>query len=131
METVFESEWGIVRYNSADGYIYHTFHKPISGASFREMLNAGLDALAEKGATKWLSDDRLNAEFAPEDVEFALADWGPRAAEAGWQYWALVVPEDVAGRASMTDIIRAFHELGVRVAVFTTVQDAHAWLIKR
>lgn len=130
-DVIVENEWGVVRFEPTDKYVYHTFYQPISGEFFRELLNTALDCLIEKGAEKWLSDDRKNAEFTPEDIEFALADWGPRAAAAGWKLWALVVPQDIAGRASMTAIVSAFFELGVRVMVFTNVEEAREWLVSQ
>lgn len=53
---------------------------------------------------------------------------GPRAAKAGWKYWALVVPEDIAGRASMTDIVQTFHQLGVHVSIFSDLEEAQTWI---
>ena len=131
LKTVFENDYGTVRYEDEHGYVFHTFNRPIGVLPFQEVLNAGLDALAANEATKWMSDDRKNAEFAPEDIQFAVGDWGPRAAAAGWKYWALVVPEDIAGRASMTDIINTFYELGVQVAIFVNLEDAQKWILER
>ncbi len=129
-QIILDSEWSTVRYNADDKYVYHTFHQPIGGQPFRDTLNAGLDALTLNNAQKWLSDDRKNADFAPEDVGFAVTDWGPRAAKAGWKYWALVVPESIAGRESMIKIVEVFFELGVRVMVFTDLEKARTWLLK-
>jgi hypothetical protein len=130
-EIVYDMAWATVRYYPGDQYIYHTFHGPMSGQSFYDTLNAGLEALAKHKAIKWLSDDRKNAEFAPEDIGFVLEDWAPRAAKAGWKFWALVVPEDIAGRAGMMDIVEAFHNMGVQVAIFTEVEPARQWLLAR
>lgn len=130
-QTVIENEWATIRYNDAERYLYHTFHKPITGEPFRTVMNAGLAFLEQHKVGKWLSDDRLNGDFTPEDIEFALADWGPRAAAAGWKYWALVVPESLAGRESMSSIIMAFAQLGVRMMVFTDLDKAKAWVIKQ
>lgn len=129
-EIIVDNEWATVRFETKDRYVYHTFHKPISGKFFRDTLNAGLDALINNHATKWLSDDRKNADFPPDDVQFAVADWGPRAAQAGWKMWALVVPEDIAGRISMSGIVEAFYDLGVHVAIFVDLEVARQWLLK-
>ncbi|MBK8027625.1 MAG: hypothetical protein IPK19_41160 [Chloroflexi bacterium] len=128
-DVVFDSDLGTIRFENKDRYIYHTFHKPVSGPRFQSMMNAGLDHLAKQHAAKWLSDDRLNAQFAPEDIQFALADWGPRAAAAGWKFWALVVPKDMLGRDSMQAIVEAFFNMGVRVAIFSEVEPARDWLV--
>ncbi len=129
-QIVVDNEYATIRYDDTDHYIYHTFHQPISGQIFRDTMNAGLDALIANKTAKWLSDDRKNAQFAPEDVEFALGDWGPRAAKGGWKFWALVVPESLAGRAGMSDIVNLFYELGVRVAIFVDLEEARKWLLK-
>lgn len=129
-EIVLENEWATVRYEPTHKYIYHTFHKPIGGQPFRDALNIGLEAFITKGATKWLSDDRHNAELSPEDVAFGINDWGQRAAKAGWKYWALVVPESIAGRLTLSGIVEAYFNMGVRVAVFVDLEEAREWLIK-
>lgn len=128
-QIVQDDEWATVRYEKDDGYVYHTMHQPLTGDIFRKTLNKGLDTLKNNKATKWLSDDRKNGQFAPDDVEFAVADWGPRAADAGWKYWALVVPESMAGRAGMRGIVETFHKMGVHVAIFTDLEDARTWLV--
>ncbi|MFN8528445.1 MAG: STAS/SEC14 domain-containing protein [Anaerolineae bacterium] len=128
-QIIIDDEYVTIRFEPEHRYIYHTFHQPIRGEIFRNDMNTGLDALIDLKATKWLSDDRLNAEFTPDDVDFALNDWGPRAAQGGWKHWALVVPENVAGRASMTDLIDVFLHLGVNVRIFTDLEKARAWLI--
>ncbi len=129
-QIVLDNEWATVRYEPVGKYIYHTFHQPISGDPFRHVLNVGLDFLTANNVQKWLSDDRKNAEFSPEDIAFSVEDWGPRAAKAGWKYWALVVPEDIAARGGMQDIIDTFFDLGVRVAIFTNLEKAENWLEK-
>lgn len=72
------------------------------------MLNVGYNVAKERGIQKWLSDDRKNPELSQEDITFGVQDWGPRMAAIGWKYWALVVPETMAGRASMQQIIEVW-----------------------
>ncbi|MBL8132868.1 MAG: hypothetical protein JNL42_13495 [Anaerolineae bacterium] len=127
---VLHNELATVNYHTVEGYIHHTFHKPVTGEPFRTIMNTALDYLIQQKGTKWLSDDRKNAQFAPEDITFALGDWGPRAAAGGWKYWALVVPEDIAGRAGMRDIVEVFFNMGVRVGIFTEVEAARTWLLQ-
>jgi len=127
-QIILENEYATIRYITDHKYVYHTFHKPIGGQPFRDILDAGLDALKANNANKWLSDDRNNSEFEPEDAQFAIADWEPRAANAGWKYWALVVPESVAGRAGMVDIVNTFGDLGVKLSLFTDLEKAREWI---
>lgn len=126
---VFESQYGQVVFDDTHQYVYHTFKKPVSGTNLHNILEAGLDALKANGAHKWLSDDRNNSEVLPNDINYSLNDWGPRAAKAGWTHWALVVPESLIGRASMTQVVEAYFALGVKVAVFADLDEARAWLV--
>ena len=127
-DIVLENESATIRYEPKLGYIYHTFHKAQTGAPFRNIMNAALDYLIEHKGSKWLSDDRLNAAFNQEDVVYAVTDWGPRAAKGGWKFWALVVPADIAGRASMQDIVETFYDMGVRVSIFSDLDKAREWI---
>ena len=129
-EIILENEWGVVRYEPEHKYIYHTFFKDVNGKDVQHILNVGLETLEKYGAIKWLSDDRKNGPIWQEDIDFSLNDWGPRAAAAGWKYWALVVPDEVIGRASMIDVVDAYFQLGVRVQTFTDLETAKKWLLK-
>ncbi|MDX1992171.1 MAG: STAS/SEC14 domain-containing protein [bacterium] len=130
-QIILDNEWVTVRFHTKDKIIHHTFHQHFEGDMLRRALNAGTEALKKNGATKWLSDDRNYGELSHDDVMFGLQDWGPRTAAAGWKFWALVVPESMAGRASMQAVVQAYWEMGVRVAIFTNVEDARAWLAKQ
>lgn len=95
---------------------------------FKDALNTGTDALAHYGVCKWLSDDRKNGPLSPEMVDWAFNEWNARAIQAGWKYWANVVPENIAAAGTLTPVINALHEYGLRMMVFTTVEDAVDWL---
>lgn len=108
--------------------IHHTFHQHMEGEPFRTFLNAGTAAMKQYGATKWLSDDRKNTLVTPEDFKWANEDWVARTMEAGWKYWAIIVPNEVEGRASMKEAIESFFEMGVRINLFSSVEKAMEWL---
>lgn len=93
--TLIENEYASLVYLSDAKIIHHTFHKPIGGLNFREVLNTGAKTLEKHQASKWLSDDRANSVLSPEDTEWSKTDWFPRAIKAGWKYWALVVPQNM------------------------------------
>jgi hypothetical protein len=127
-EIVLSTEWATVRYDQTHECVYHTFHKGIGGAPFRETLETGLDVLNTHHLTKWVSDDRLNTAFTPDDIRYACEDWGPRCAACGWKYWALIVPEEIAARGTMVPIVETFYNLGVRVQVFIELDSAFSWI---
>lgn len=91
-------------------------------------VNAGSDALARCGAAKWLSDDRLNGLLPKEELEWGFEDWNLRTINAGWKYWALVVPQAIADAGAMIPMINYLYEYGLRLMVFADLGAAFNWL---
>jgi hypothetical protein len=125
---IVDNEYITVEYVPDKRMIYHTIHKPAGGQLFRDALNAGTEALRENGACKWLSDDRKNGPLSREDAEWGFNDWNRRTIEAGWKYWALVVPPAVVAAGSLIPTMQALFELGLRMMVFTELEAASEWL---
>ena len=108
--------------------IHHAFHQTTGGETLHAALDKGVEVLRQRGGCKWLSDDRNIGMVSQEDSDWSMFDWGPRAVAAGWKYWALVVPEEFAAKVSMSGIVEAYYDMGVRVMVFTDVDEAMEWL---
>jgi hypothetical protein len=128
--SVIDNQYAQLVFYSDVKIIHHTFRKSLDSAHFRLVLNSGVDLLKRHNATKWLSDNREIGPHAEGDDAWANSDWLPRAVAAGWKYWALVVPHDVKARMSMSDVIASFYDVGIRVMVFTEVEEAKNWLIQ-
>jgi len=126
--TIHDSEYITVELFPEKKLIYHVIHKPTGGQPLRDALNAGTEALRTYGACKWLSDDRKNGPLSREDAEWGFNDWNRRTIDAGWKYWANVVPEEVVAAGSLMPAIDALFELGLRMMVFTDPQEAMEWL---
>jgi hypothetical protein len=84
--------------------------------------------MKEHGATRWLSDDRNNNALNPEDLDWSVNVWSPTAAEAGWRYWAVVLPEYVVGKMDMAQYIALGRSKGLNVRVFSDPDEALEWL---
>lgn len=125
--TVIDNDWAALWYHPESGIMHHYFKKPVQGRNFRETLDAGLQVMKERGATRWLSDDRNISALSPEDAEWAKA-WGIRASEAGWRCWAIVLPEYVIGKMDMARYIAAQRERGLNVRLFSDPDEALEWL---
>lgn len=117
-----------VKYLNDTKIVFHTIHKPVGGQVFRSALNAGTDALKRYGASKWLSDDRLNGPVSDEDREWSFQNWNLPTIQAGWKYWALVVPNELIAAGSLTPVIEKLYEYGLRMMTFSTVEAALEWL---
>ncbi len=101
-----------------------------SATGFKEALNAGTDGLQKYNVHKWLSDDRKNDALTQEGNEWSFNEWQPRTVQAGWKYWAMVVPEDLAAAGTLMPVIDILFQRGLRMNVFTNLEQAIAWLDK-
>lgn len=127
-EVIIDNDYYTLVYYPKTRILHHTFHQTTRGQVLHDGLDAGIDAMRRLGAVKWLSDDRKNGGVTPDDIKWSINDWGPRAAAAGWKYWALVVPEDFAAKVDMNPVVNGFYQLGVRVMVFIDLAAAREWL---
>ncbi len=75
------------------------------------------------------SDNHLFNDLPQEDNDWIGSVWLPKAIEAGWKYWALVVPEAEAGRMNMVQFVTNFANMGVETRVFTDPDQAMEWLV--
>jgi hypothetical protein len=128
--TIYSNDFATLLYHPDAGIVHHIFHQPISGEHFRRVLNTGLEIFKKYGASKWLSDDRGNSALPDDDIAWSKREWFPRVVEAGWKYWALVVPEDELVRMNLVQITDTYSAAGIRVMVFGNPSDAMTWLEK-
>jgi hypothetical protein len=128
LEVVLDTEIARLSYDARYKIVHHEFRSFVHGHAFREVLDAGLDLLRARGARKWLSDDHGNGPITPADGEWGLHNWAPRAIAAGWQYWAVVLPEKVLGQMNMRRWVETYSKLGVVAQAFTNLEEARAWL---
>jgi hypothetical protein len=115
-------------YHEDKKIVHHELHRYPGAAALESALEKGLLVLSERNAHKWLSDDRNSGALPKSHHEWAELDWGPRAAKAGWKYWALIPPRELLGQMSMSRIERIYAALGVQVQVFADPKEGLAWL---
>lgn len=126
--TVFEHDRMSVWCYPLRGVIHHQMHKATAGAIFRDALLAGLAAMREHQATRWLSDDRLHIALAPGDEDWAQSVWFPQSKAAGWKHWAVMRPQSAVGELSSSRFRQWYASQGVNAKLFTDVDEAHRWL---
>jgi hypothetical protein len=127
VETPFASLW----YYPAERIVHHQIHKFIYGEAFRELFMKGAEVLKANGATKWVSDDRKSGPLSGEDKAWADTCWQPLVIRAGWKTWAIVLPETVVGQMNIRRIIRENEKLSLEVQLFTSPEEALAWIVAR
>jgi hypothetical protein len=124
----FKEDYATLTYDDESQIIYLKLYNECDSAGLRAVLDYGIKLFKETGAHKWLSDNRDMDAVSDEDTNWINNDWLPRAVEAGWQYWALVVPADIEARTNLNEFVTEFYDKGVRVMVFSKVDEADAWL---
>ena len=129
-ETVINNKYVTLYFHHDKQIVHHIYHPGIGGEYLKEALLRGVDLLQEHGAFKWLSNNSDIDPHTDEETEWINSVWLPKAIQAGWKYWALVVPESTAGRMNMNEFVTSFYNKGVRVMVFTNADKAMQWLIE-
>jgi len=127
-DIIHQSEWVTVWFHAEVGVVHHCFHKALRGEAFRAALLQGAATLRERGANKWLSDNRLVFILPQEDQEWADTQWFPQTMKAGWKYWAIVRPEKAAADLYMRRLAASRSAAGVKTELFTTPEAGMDWL---
>jgi hypothetical protein len=126
--TLIDADYATLQFYEDTGIVHHKLFNKITSPQLKEVLDCGVDLLKQHQAIKWLSDNR---DIDPHDEEVTAwinDDWLPRAVQAGWKYWALVVPHDIKARMNMTEFVNSFYHHGIRVMVFSQLDEAMEWL---
>ncbi len=126
--TVLDTDYATLWYYPETRIVHHVFHKFIYGDKFRGVLEKGLEIFQQYGANKWLSDDRKNSALPKADSEWGLNDWNPRVFASGWKYWAVVMPDKVAGQSNIDWLMRENIQQDLVAKVFEDSDEALAWL---
>jgi hypothetical protein len=126
--TIFDNDRAALWFHPETKIVHHEIKKYVFGPQLREILDQGYDLLMEKGAQKWLSDDRNNGPLNQEDSEWAKNDWFPRVVAAGWKFWAIVMPKAAMGVINMRKFKDEYAKAGIIVNVFDNPDEALTWL---
>jgi hypothetical protein len=126
--TVLETPSVTLWYHPQSRIVHHEIRRFVTGKDFRDLLNAGSDALRKNSARKWLSDDRGQWVLAKDDLAWSESVWAPATVKAGWKYWAIVRADKVLAQVAMDQLAAKYSALGVMARFFTNPQDALTWL---
>ena len=127
-ETIIDNEYASLWFHQDKKIVHHQFHQFVHGQYFRDVLTKGADVFEQYSAEKWLSDDRGNGALSPEDAQWGQDVWEQRVLQAGWKYWAIVMPEKIVGQMNMRQWAKRYSDQGVTVELFSDPDEALAWL---
>ena len=91
----------------------------------------GALAFEQYVCTKWLSDDRKFGAIHPDDKKWGDTVWQPLMMDAGWRYWAMVLPQRVVGQLNIQKLVDEYEKLGVVCSFHLDPKDALDWLLKQ
>lgn len=131
VEIVIDTPAARLLYHPGPKIVHHEFRRFVHGADLRNVLERGAEILQRRRARSWLSDDRGNGPLKPADAEWAQTEWFPRVRDAGWRYWAVVMPEGAVGKMNMRRWIETYAALGIVARPFDDPDVAMQWLLQQ
>jgi len=129
-------------FNNALGRVYHYDPDyvridwqtaPMTRPDLRAVYEHTLHLLKRSGLHKVLSDHRLMPPYKPEDRDWLMRDWVPRAvAEAGYSHCAVVQAHDVFNHQVTQQLATDVNQqTKLVVAYFSQLDPALTWLLSQ
>ena len=119
-------------FHESEKIIHHQIHEPLSDDELKEMLLRGAELFEENGLEKWLSDDRKQGPISEEIERWGQEVWNQRMFDAGWKYWALVLPKEALGPDNkVRSLIFTFSKIGGAMKLFSDADLAMKWLVEQ
>jgi hypothetical protein len=84
--------------------------------------------LQRRGWHKLLGDQRFMEPFTPEESAWIVDYWLTRAGEGSEVYGAVVLPNDVFARLSVSQVMNEARAAAMTYRLFDNEHDAKAWL---
>jgi hypothetical protein len=114
-----------------DGYAYVIYNPgPRKLDHLKSFLTHTSQLLHRRGWYKLLGDQRLMAPFTEEERLWIVDYWINRTAEGSQIYGAVLIPEDVFARLSVSQMMGEAREAAMTYRLFESESDAAAWLRK-
>ena len=133
-EVLSENEVVRIGWEPELGAVHVQWLAPTGGEPLRRPLWEALEAMAARGASKWLSDMRLLGMLTRADEQWLSETLFPRAVELGLRYLAIVNPESSRSQVSLRELFsaepaQALLESDQLVkSAFESVAEARHWL---
>jgi hypothetical protein len=96
---------------------------------YREQAEKQIEAFRTYGAHGIIWDLQEAGVITPEDQQWTLEDWQPRAIEAGYRRGAIVIPENIFGELSVINVISKIDQHNdLSVQYFNSTANAIRWM---
>ena len=129
LEIIFSSAECDIFYNN-NLHIVQTFWKGVyvSDEPFRNILDEIINALKLKNASIVIADARDMYVISPDDQEWILTSWYPRAVKAGFRYQGLILNKDTFSELAVKTISNQYDASTVTTQYFSSPSEALDWV---
>jgi len=126
--TYFKAPYLLLQYNEQEKYIVANWqHFPLS-EEFRVGMDHLIRLMEEKKIGKVLTDTRKMGAISPDDQDWSINEWLPRAFKAGYRRIAIVISEDIFNQMSVEDIMSRVKGVDFVTQYFPSLEEGRKWL---
>jgi hypothetical protein len=126
----FDESFATVTYESDIDAAVARMTEFAEGESFREYMNSIIDAIESEGTDCVIADTSQMGALTEDDQAWSVADWAPRAEDAGLDHMALVMPESVVAEMSVESVMEMADDT-IERELFDDIDDARDWVASR
>lgn len=128
LQVYFENSVGCIS-EHPDGYAYVSYNAgPRKLDHFQTFLMHISQLLNRQGWRKMLGDQRLMSPFTEQERLWIIDYWLTRATVGHQIYGAVLVPQDVFARLSVSQMISEAREMALTYRLFDNEFEASSWL---
>jgi hypothetical protein len=130
MEFYFEKDYLTIGYDKSCHAIIAEWKIPATSEELKVGLLEHIPAMEHYKTTKIISDTVGLGALHPDDTQWTITDWFPKASKIGWSHWALIVPQDVFTQISMENPVDNAVNNNVVQSFFDDMEMAKEWIKK-
>lgn len=98
-------------------------------SEFREACNKSLELLILKNATYMIADNKEGRVVTPEDQQWMLDEWFPKAYENGYRGSAVIMPTNMFRELAVKNIANNLEKGKFIVQYVDNLEDAQQWIL--
>ncbi len=124
----FKTQYILLQYNEQEKYIVANWLQFPLSEEFRTGMDQIIRLMEENKIGKVLTDTRKMGAISPDDQDWSITDWLPRAFKAGYRRIALVISEDIFNQMSVEDIMSRVEGMDFVTKYFPNSEEGRKWL---
>jgi hypothetical protein len=127
LETAFESSVATINWDPTSRIMIFAWKSFATGQLFREAIEQNIRLVQQFHATKLLVNSTLAGAFKAEDQNVLSTEYPERMQQAGIQFMALLVPDNIVATMSQERVVKNALSL-YTIETFKTLDEALSWL---